>query len=961
MKQFFEEPINYQLYLLVLGLNYPQCMKNTFILFLSLLTLSISAQSLTGIVLDKKNSEEIIGANLVVEGTSIGAVTDFDGKFNLNISKLQFPFVLEVSFIGYKTQKVTVRENKPLKILLEQDSEMLAEVSVVEQRLSQKQKESALTVEAMDVLAIKETPAVSFYDGLATLKGVDLTSASIGFKIINTRGFNSTAPVRSLQIIDGVDNQAPGLNFSLGNFLGASDLDVMNVDIIAGASSAFYGPNAFNGVISMTTKDPFDFRGTSASLKVGERRLTEFALRHAQVYKNKKGEERFAFKFNAFYLQADDWVADNYGPTEDSRVGIGNPGGFDAVNIYGDEQMFDDGRLVRTYPGLDRFHRTGIKEVNLVDYDTRNLKLALSLHYKLKNGSELIAASNFGYGTTVYQGDNRFSLKDILFYQNRLEWRKKDKFFLRAYATNEDAGNSYDAYFTALRMLESQASDAAWGERYRTFWGNFESSGARQLPGYPTADWFQERELWLAQYQDFLRINRDTLSQMHNRNRARVDDAFGGAIQPGTARFDSLFNYYTSKTFAEGGTKFFDRSALYHIHGQYEWDVKGHRIVVGGNARLYMPNSRGNIFSDSMQYKYVPIDTVNNVIKYDTIELGYRRITNFEYGIYGGWERKWNNDKYKASFTVRMDKNENFDYLFSPALSFVYNIDKLNTLRFSVSSAIRNPTLQDQFLFYNVGRAILLGNLNGVDSLVTIENVEEYLAKNAQGRLEHEFDFYNIDPIRPERVQTAEVGYRTTLFKKLFVDANYYYSWYQDFIGFNIGLRITEGQTAIDRLASVQAFRVAANAQDQVTTQGFSIGANYYFWDNYSLNGNYTWNVLNTNSDDPIIPAFNTPEHKYNIGITGRDLKLKSNSKNLFGFSINYRWIQGFLFEGSPQFTGSIDSYDMVDSQVNYFVKNWKTTFKIGGTNLLNNMVFQVYGGPRIGRMLYFSTVVDFN
>jgi iron complex outermembrane receptor protein len=95
------------------------------------------------------------------------------------------------------------------------------------------------------LLRSKKRPSANFYDGLGSLKDVDLTTASLGFTVINTRGFNSTSPVRSLQIIDGVDNQSPGLNFSLGNFLGCSELDVKKVDLIVGASSAFYGPNAF--------------------------------------------------------------------------------------------------------------------------------------------------------------------------------------------------------------------------------------------------------------------------------------------------------------------------------------------------------------------------------------------------------------------------------------------------------------------------------------------------------------------------------------------------------------------------------------------------------------------------------------------------------------------------------------------------------------------------------------------
>ncbi|MDZ7849141.1 MAG: hypothetical protein U5L96_21815 [Owenweeksia sp.] len=151
-----------------------------------------------------------------------------------------------MSFIGYLLQEIEVTDlTEPLVIKLAENTEMLSEVNVIEKRLSKKQRESALTVEAMDAIAIKETPSVSFYEGLGNLKGVDLTSASIAFKVINTRGFNSTSPVRSLQIIDGVDNQAPGLNFSLGNFLGASQLDIINVDIIAGASTGFLWPWCF--------------------------------------------------------------------------------------------------------------------------------------------------------------------------------------------------------------------------------------------------------------------------------------------------------------------------------------------------------------------------------------------------------------------------------------------------------------------------------------------------------------------------------------------------------------------------------------------------------------------------------------------------------------------------------------------------------------------------------------------
>ncbi|MCY7361783.1 MAG: TonB-dependent receptor, partial [Ignavibacteria bacterium] len=150
---------------------------------------------------------------------------------------------------------------------------------------------------------------------------------------------------------------------------------------------------------------------------------------------------------------------------------------------------------------------------------------------------------------------------------------------------------------------------------------------------------------------------------------------------PGTAAFDSAFNYITTHiSYADGGTRFYDKSALYHLQGEYKFTPKFIKITVGGNIRLYKPNSRGTIFSDTTG----------------------KKLSNLEYGIYTGAEKKLLKDKLKLSFTARLDKNQNFNFLISPAASVVYTVKK-NTFRFSFSSAIRNPTLGDQYLYYNVG------------------------------------------------------------------------------------------------------------------------------------------------------------------------------------------------------------------------------------------------------------------
>ena len=256
-----------------------------------------SQNRISGEVSDGQTNETLIGANIIIEDENNGTSTNVNGKFTLTTNK-KFPLDIVISYLGYENKILIITDNKNLKIKLFPNTKKLNEVKVVDNRITQKQKEAALTVEALDIIAIKSTPSANFYDALGALKGVDISSASLGFKVINTRGFNSTSPVRSLQIIDGVDNQAPGLNFSLGNFLGASELDIMKVEIIQGASSAYYGPSAFNGVISMATRSPFLQPGLTVQYKFGSRQLFENSFRFADVIKDKDGNNRFGYKIN---------------------------------------------------------------------------------------------------------------------------------------------------------------------------------------------------------------------------------------------------------------------------------------------------------------------------------------------------------------------------------------------------------------------------------------------------------------------------------------------------------------------------------------------------------------------------------------------------------------------------------------------------------------------------------------
>nr|CCG00164.1 TonB-dependent receptor [uncultured Flavobacteriia bacterium]CCG00898.1 TonB-dependent receptor, plug [uncultured Flavobacteriia bacterium] len=370
-----------------------------------LFTINITAQvQLSGTLIDDYTSTPIEGAKIKVKGINAGAFTDEKGVFKISL-KAELPVTLISSFLGYSdVETVITSVLDPIVIRIKTDKTLNLDEVKVRSFATDKEKESALSIETMSLSEIQETPSSDFYEGLSHMKGVDLTSASLGFKVVNTRGFNSTSPVRTLQIIDGVDNASPGLNFALGNFLGASELDLMKVEVVSGASSAFYGPNAFNGVISMYTKSPFKFEGFSASVKGGERFLTEYAVRYAKAFQNKEGKDKFAFKLNFSYLSADDWVADNANSVEGLDTDENNIGGYDAVNRYGDENLSPninnalDIQSRWMTPGLRRWHRTGYWEKDIVDYDTKNLKASAAFHYLFTEDVELVLASNLGTG-----------------------------------------------------------------------------------------------------------------------------------------------------------------------------------------------------------------------------------------------------------------------------------------------------------------------------------------------------------------------------------------------------------------------------------------------------------------------------------------------------------------------------------------------------------------------------------
>jgi len=273
----------------------------------SSITLQAQQRSLSGFIKDSESNEPVIGANISIKGKLIGTITDGKGNFTLS-SSVETPFTLIVSVIGYQRQEIEVTDaSQPLNISLAPKTEVMDEVVVSASRVEESILGSPVSIEKMDGKDIRQTASMSFYEGLQNIKGVEMVTSSLTFSQINTRGFNSTGNSRFLQLVDGVDNQTPGLGFAVGNMLGASELDMESAELIPGAASALYGPVAFNGVLMMRTKNPFQYQGLSAQVKTGVNHINEeyadphglydIGIRYAKAFQD-------ASYFRVYFLKA---------------------------------------------------------------------------------------------------------------------------------------------------------------------------------------------------------------------------------------------------------------------------------------------------------------------------------------------------------------------------------------------------------------------------------------------------------------------------------------------------------------------------------------------------------------------------------------------------------------------------------------------------------------------------------
>lgn len=935
--------------------------------------------SISGVVVDAATGQPLAGANVIVRGTIVGVATNAEGEFTLNINN-DPPVTIAISIIGYRSTEIEITEENvnDLRIELSEETILGNDVVVSASRVEESILEAPVSIEKMDIIAVNQTPSPSYYNALANLKGVDMTTSSINFQIINARGFNSTGNTRMVQLTDGMDTQAPALNFPIGNLNGPSVLDVESLEFIPGASSALYGPNAFNGILLVNSKSPFRYPGLSVHVQNGfnhidgnttlgepgdPQHMFETSIRYADVVGDK-----FAYKVNFSYSQANDWRGINFSDKNSSLAPAGierNPA-FDGVHLYGDDGTFNMAllglpggtrtqlaTLIAQTPGISvdlaeqylsalpaqPVARTGYKEEFLIDKDANNLKLGTALHYRFNDYVEASYTMNYGAGTSVYSGAQRYSLSDFYIHQHKLQL-DGDNFQVKAYGTFENSGDSYIADFVGFSINDQYLPTSSWFGTYgATFAGGLLQAAAQQQGGNPAFN---------PQTVSALLNNSDVLNQLHLAARNAAD---ANRFEPGTQAFEDAKNVALSDVVPNGGL-FDDQSRFLHVEGQYDFknEIDFIDLQLGLSYRQYQLRSNGTIFADA--------DGGVNIN---------------EYGGYLQASRALFEDRLKLTGSLRYDKNENFEGQFNPRISSVFKLTDSQNLRASYQTGFRNPTTQGQYIDLNVLTARLLGGLpflaekyNVTENAFTLESVErftnELLAGNpaAAGELE---PYTSFEPVEPEQIQSFEVGYKGLLGNRVLVDAAYYYNIYDNFIAqFRVrkaaaaftGDPATDQQIAASLLSgdASNTFQLYTNLDQTVKSRGAVFGVDFSLPNNFVLGTNYNWNELITDRSGGFIFDFNTPEHKVNVSFGNRRLT------NNLGFNVTYRWQEEFDWTSSFA-NGTVPSVSTVDAQISYRVPDLKSIVKVGGSNITNNRHFLNYGGPNLGAIYYVSLTFD--
>ena len=973
-------------------------MKKLLTLITVFASMMMWAQTQVSGTVTDADGQPLPGANIVLDG-STGAVSDFDGNFSLSTDQ-QPPFSLTVSSVGFESATVEVTSaSGSLTIQLSEGSTQLDEIVVSASRFAQRIFESPVTVEKFNLQQIAETPAADFFSGLEEIRGIQVNRGGLVFNQVNTRGFGTLYNEGFVTLVDGMDNQAPIFGFAIGNLIGLNELDVQSVEVLPGAASALYGADAYKGIMFMNSKSAFDDTGVSAYVKSGvtnqdvsgQNEFTDWGVRLAHAFSDK-----FAIKATYSNIEGTDWeAADTRSQDANGRIVDGvNPldPTYNGVNVYGDElglafdltdtftnlvlpayevapgvtlEQADPATLAQLqgifglYPnffgeGPQQINFTGYDERALTDGSTSNYKYNIEAAYRPSDNLEITLGSRQGGGKIILQGLSRYTIDNFKMTQNKVEvnWGKLN---VKAYTTEEDAGNSYDTNAAGLLMFTQQPGGAlGWYNNY--FGGFFLGALSEVNPTDPLGALNTMAQHMGGVAQGLVPLAAvdangdgqlsimDYVSSLAPHHRLGRTAANQNMLQPGTSEFDSTLDAITSNT-----AKLTDNTKTQSFELNYDLTdrIDFADILIGGSYRNSDLDTQGTVLTDN-----------DGPISY------------YQYGMYT--QAKKDFGKLTLTGSIRYDKSEFFDAVFTPRLGALYNISDNQNIRVSYQTGFRNPTNQDQYIGLVGSRTVLMGSSpDSVDRFkAPFDRDRDPTTTDDQVVVTGDFVFNNaISPallttsiptpvevknVEPEYIVSYDIGYRfntpTTSF-----DIAAYLSQYDNFIATqDVLVPLQYGGQDVNTAISngdLFPFSIDGNVDEEVSSYGVSVAVNQALTQKIGMNMSYEFNELDytpSSATSLFEPAFNTPKHRFKVSVVGR------NINNNIGFNVSLRSNSEYEYQASF-IDETIQANTVIDAQVSFRLDSLSTVLKVGGTNIGGDDYVSLVGSGMIGQMFYTS------
>jgi len=920
------------------------------------------------------------GANIIIVGTSTGVVTDFDGNFTLEVSQTP-PFSVQVSSVGFQSQTSEITSNnQTLSIALEEGS-FLDEVVVSASRVPQRIFESPVTVEKYSIKQIERTPSSDYFEGLQNVKGVQMNQTGLVFSQVNTRGFGTAYNEGFVTLVDGMNTQAPVFGFAVGNLIGLNELDVQSVELLPGAASALYGMDAYKGIMSISSKNPFDHEGVNVYLRSGSTQqqaggnnsFTDVGIRFA-----KKLSDKWAVKVSVSAKEGTEWAAsDTRHKKECANCGDGsivegydvNAPDYDAVNEYG-QQLISSSDVWRAVAGSslaidptgttagiilgagaavpnywDAIRTTGYMETDLFGNDANNIKGNGGIYFRPNDNTEISLSSLYGTGEApLPAGNARYNIKDFVVQMHKLQL-KTGGLNAQFYYTHEDAGKTTQstALGTSVALAQPGGIEQGWGATYLGNYLGALAGGAANVPillGQILGDVATGGQSF------------NTLVGPENSANAHIfarSAADANMLIPGSPEFDAAIGNATDQailtfnpTNGALGALIKDVSAAYTLEANYDFEDKIDfaNVIVGGIYRSFNLDTDGTLYTDYL-----------SPIKYS------------EFGVYAQMQKDLFNDYVSLTASMRYDKVEVMeDANITPRVGLLFKIAENQNIRISGQLGFRNPTNQDKFIGLFNGQETLLGstkqNIDRFDNGVLTGNDVFNRALNkstwdSNGVVTAE----KLDYVEAEEVTSFDFGYRYNS-KDFTLDFNAYTSAYRNYIGTNSVYVTTDesvSQTIAMQSGDFQQFGVDANLDVPFNTYGMSVEAIKRFSSKLTVNLIYEYNNIDyspeANSNFEL--SWNTPKNRVKLGLTSQ------LTKNL-SFATNARYNTEYYYESSFIDT-TIKSNTVLDAKLTYTIPSFGgIKLELGGNNIGGDEYVSIPGSGNIGSLYYAGVKVGF-